>query len=70
MFCTFAATSSDILRAVIASSSSCLTASVTSESYFLSFFTSGNVVESSEESDDLNVPLLSRLLKNSAISHH
>ena len=40
------------------------------ESYFLGFFSSGEVVESSEESDDLNVLLLHRLLKNLTISHH
>ena len=51
------------------SSSSCLSASVSGESY-LGFFDSGDVVESSEESDDLTVLLLSRLLKNSAISLH
>ena len=40
------------------------------ESYFIGFFASGDVVASSEESDDLNVLLLSRLLKISAISYH
>ena len=69
IFCTFAATSYDILRAVITSSSSCSGPTVSGESYFIGFFASGDVVESSEESDDLNVLLLSRLLKNSAISH-
>ena len=54
---------------LLTSSSSCLSASVSGESY-LGFFDSGDVVESSKESDDLTVLLLSRLLKNSAISLH
>ena len=70
IFCSFAATSYDILRAVITSSSCCSGPTVSGESYFIGFFASGDVVESSEESDDLNVFLLSRLLKISAISHH
>ena len=70
IFCSFAATSYDILRAVITSSSCCSGPTVSGESYFIGFFASGDVVESSEESGDLNVFLLSRLLKISAISHH
>ena len=58
-----------LLTSSSSSSSSCLSASVSGESY-LGFFDSGDVVESSEESDDLTVLLLSRLLKNSAISLH